>query len=142
MLFSRGNKIERALADGSHRPDQDDDFRIEGEPTVLELEIRGEDTELDRTVVEQLSDPLMHMIRNATDHGIETPEERIAAGKNPTGTVRLKAYHQAGCIVVEVQDDGRGLDRQKILKKAMERGLVDEGSTLSEKSSKSGLSSA
>jgi two-component system chemotaxis sensor kinase CheA len=98
-----------------------------------ELEMSGEDTELDRTMVEQLADPLMHMIRNSADHGVESPEERAAAGKNPTARIHLKAYHRAGFIVVEVGDDGRGLNRQKILKKAVERGLVQEGEALSDK---------
>lgn len=98
-----------------------------------ELEVTGEETELDRTMVEQLSDPLMHMIRNAADHGVESPEEREAAGKDPTARIRLKAYHQAGYIVVEVGDDGRGLNRDKILQKAVERGLVQEGETLTDK---------
>ncbi|HEY4363685.1 MAG TPA: chemotaxis protein CheA [Bryobacteraceae bacterium] len=99
----------------------------------VELEVSGEDTELDRTIVEDLSDPLMHMIRNSMDHGIETPEQRAAAGKTPLAKVSLKAYHQAGFIIVEVSDDGRGLDRQKILKKAVERGLVQEGAALTDK---------
>jgi len=100
---------------------------------LAELEVSGEDTELDRTIVEQLADPLLHMIRNAADHGVESPAERGAAGKDPTARIRLKAYHQAGCIVVEVGDDGRGLNRQKILNKALERGLVQEGAALSDK---------
>lgn len=98
-----------------------------------EVDISGEDTELDRNIVEDLSDPLVHMIRNAADHGIETPEERVRAGKNPTGRIGLKAYHQAGHIVIEVSDDGRGLRREKLLKKAIERGLVQDGSNLSDK---------
>jgi two-component system chemotaxis sensor kinase CheA len=98
-----------------------------------EVDIIGEDTELDRTIVEDLSDPLVHMIRNATDHGIEPPEERRAAGKNPVARIGLKAYHQAGHIVVELSDDGRGLSREKILKKAVERGLIQKGATLSDK---------
>jgi two-component system, chemotaxis family, sensor kinase CheA len=99
----------------------------------VELEASGEDTELDRTIVEDLSDPLMHMIRNAVDHGIETPEQRAAAGKNPTARVCLKAYHQAGFIIVEISDDGRGLDRQKILQKARGCGLVQDGAALTDK---------
>jgi len=84
----------------------------------------GEDTELDRGVVEELNDPLLHMIRNSMDHGLETPDKRTAAGKDPVGTLQLKAYHQGGNIVVEIQDDGAGLNREKILKKAVERGLT------------------
>ncbi len=92
----------------------------------IRLEIEGEDTELDRTVVEEISDPLVHMIRNACDHGIEPEEERIRAGKPAIGTLALRAYHRGGSIVIEVADDGRGLDREKILKKAIERGLVGD----------------
>jgi two-component system chemotaxis sensor kinase CheA len=84
----------------------------------------GEETELDRGVVEELNDPLLHMIRNSMDHGIESPEKRIAAGKDPAGTLQLRAYHQGGNIVVEVDDDGAGLNREKILQKAIERGLT------------------
>ena len=97
-----------------------------------ELEIEGEETELDRTIVEQLGDPLMHMIRNSADHGIELPAEREAAGKPATAKIGLKAYHQSGHIVIEVRDDGRGLDRGKILKKAREKGLVQDGAALSD----------
>jgi two-component system chemotaxis sensor kinase CheA len=98
-----------------------------------EVEIVGEDTELDRTIVDDLSDPLMHMIRNAADHGIEGPEDRVHAGKNPVARISLKAYHQAGHIVIEIADDGRGLMRDKILKKAKERGLIQDGTNLQDK---------
>jgi len=84
----------------------------------------GEDTELDRGVVEELNDPLLHMVRNSMDHGIEAPDQRTAAGKTPVGTLNLRAYHQGGNIVVEVEDDGGGLNRERILKKAIERGLT------------------
>ena len=92
----------------------------------------GEDTELDKTIAEQLSDPLLHMVRNSIDHGIETPEQRGATGKDPTARIRLAAYHRSGQIVIEIADDGRGLDREKILTKAVERGLVKTGSQLSD----------
>ena len=92
----------------------------------------GEDTEIDRNMVEVLSDPLVHMMRNAVDHGIEMPERRAEAGKDPAGTVRLRAYHSAGNIVIELQDDGKGLDREKILAKAIERGLINPGDDLSD----------
>jgi two-component system chemotaxis sensor kinase CheA len=92
----------------------------------------GEDTELDRTVVEELNDPLLHMIRNSMDHGIESPEKRVAAGKEPTGELTLSAYHQGGNIVVEIEDDGAGLSRDRILKKAIERGLAREGDALTD----------
>ena len=87
----------------------------------------GEDTELDRGVVEELNDPLLHMIRNSIDHGIEPAEKRAAAGKPPVGSLHLRAYHQGGNIVVEVADDGAGLDKERILKKAIERGLTTAG---------------
>jgi len=90
----------------------------------IQLEISGEDTELDKSVVEKIGDPLMHLVRNALDHGLETPEERSAAGKPATGRLQLNAYHDSGHIVIEVNDDGRGLAREKILKKAIEKGIV------------------
>jgi two-component system chemotaxis sensor kinase CheA len=98
----------------------------------VELETSGEDTELDRNIVEELADPLMHMVRNSMDHGVETPAEREAAGKPPVARVILRASHQAGHIVIEVGDDGRGLNKDKILKKAAERHLVEPGAQLSE----------
>ncbi|MBY0504891.1 MAG: chemotaxis protein CheA [Bryobacteraceae bacterium] len=97
-----------------------------------EMEAFGAETELDRNVVEELADPLMHMVRNAMDHGLEPPEERRAAGKDPQGRVRLKASHQAGHIVIEIADDGRGLVREKILAKARRTGLVEDGEHLSD----------
>ena len=118
QLFQRTARVVRDLA------------RKAGK--IVELETSGEDTELDKSIAEELSDPLMHMVRNAVDHGIEEPEERQAAGKEPTARLRLAAYHQAGMIVVEVSDDGRGLDRVKILRKAQERGLVEPNAHLSD----------
>ncbi len=91
----------------------------------VELELIGEDTELDRNIVEELADPLMHMVRNSLDHGIETPEDRVRAGKSPAGRLTLKAGHQAGYILLHVIDDGRGLDAGKILRKAREKGILD-----------------
>ncbi len=93
----------------------------------VELELSGEDTELDRTIVEALSDPLIHMVRNSVDHGVEKPDVRRAAGKDPVGRVRLKACHQAGSILIEIRDDGRGIDREKVLNKAREKGLIAPG---------------
>jgi two-component system chemotaxis sensor kinase CheA len=90
----------------------------------VDLDMRGEETELDRNIVEELADPLMHMVRNAIDHGIEMPEERVRAGKAATAKLTLKAGHQAGHIVIQVSDDGRGLDREKILRKAREKNLI------------------
>lgn len=89
----------------------------------VELKTTGETTELDKSLIERIADPLTHLIRNSLDHGIELPEKRIAAGKSPVGTITLKAYHQGGNIVIEVGDDGAGLPRNKILAKARERGL-------------------
>ena len=89
----------------------------------VELRTSGETTELDKSLIERITDPLTHLIRNSLDHGIESPEKRVAAGKSPVGTITLKAYHQGGNIVIEVGDDGAGLNRQKILAKARERGL-------------------
>ena len=92
----------------------------------VELQMHGENTELDKTVMEQVGDPLVHLVRNALDHGIESPEDRVANGKSEQGTVKLDAYHQGGNIVIEVSDDGAGINRDKILSKAIERGLVGE----------------
>ena len=98
----------------------------------IQLVVRGEDTELDKTVVEKIADPLTHLVRNAIDHGIEAADVRMARGKPAVGTVTLNAYHDSGSIVIEVSDDGGGLKRDKILAKAIERGLVEEGHTLSD----------
>jgi two-component system chemotaxis sensor kinase CheA len=89
----------------------------------VELKTSGESTELDKSLIERITDPLTHLIRNSLDHGIEMPEERAAKGKQPVGTITLSAYHQSGNIVIEVGDDGAGLPRNKILAKAKERGL-------------------
>ncbi len=98
----------------------------------VDLELMGEETELDRNIVEELADPLMHMVRNAVDHGIEPPEQRERAGKSSTARVTLKAGHQAGSIVIQVSDDGRGLDCEKILRKAREKNLISADAQLSE----------
>ncbi|MNQ72038.1 Chemotaxis protein CheA [compost metagenome] len=90
----------------------------------VELLLQGEHTELDKGVIERLSDPLTHIVRNSIDHGIELPEARLAAGKPAHGTVRLGAFHQGGSIVVEISDDGRGLSRERILAKAREKNLA------------------
>jgi len=84
----------------------------------------GEDTEIDRNLVDIINDPLLHMVRNAVDHGVETPEERRAAGKPEQGTVKIAAFHSAGSVVVEISDDGKGIDRAVIIAKAKERGLI------------------
>lgn len=98
----------------------------------IELLISGEQTELDKSVMEQISDPLVHLVRNAVDHGIEATDVRIAQGKPEKGTVSLDAYHQGGSIVIEIKDDGGGIDSNVILAKAIENGLVDESISLSE----------
>ena len=91
----------------------------------------GDDTELDRTVVEEIGDPLVHMVRNALDHGLETPEERRAAGKPETGAVSLRAFYQGSSVILELRDDGRGIDPEKILATARRQGLVPAGGEFS-----------
>ncbi len=117
-LFQRVNRLVR------------DTSRKAGK--MAEVELFGEDTQLDKTIVEELSDPIMHMVRNAIDHGIETPAERIKGGKPQSGSVQLKAYRQADHIQIEIVDDGRGLNKEKILSKARERGLIGEAVHLSD----------
>ncbi len=98
----------------------------------IDLAISGADTELDKTITEKISDPLMHIVRNAIDHGIATPEVRRSQGRPPRGIIRLHAYHETGSIVIEVSDDGGGLNRDRIRAKAVERGLITAGQQLSE----------
>ena len=90
----------------------------------VELLTTGEDTDLDKSILDSLAEPLAHLVRNAVDHGIETPEERVAAGKPASGTIRLNAYHQGNQIVIEITDDGRGIDRARVMAKAVERGVI------------------
>ena len=110
VVFSRFPRVVREL---SHKLGKQ-----------VELRLEGEDTELDKSLIERLSDPLTHLVRNSLDHGVELPEVRKQRGKPETGIIILRAYHQSGNIVVEVSDDGAGLDRGRILQKAMERGLA------------------
>jgi two-component system chemotaxis sensor kinase CheA len=98
----------------------------------ITLEMRGETTEVDKTIIERLSDPLTHIIRNSADHGIETPDVRVAAGKSEEGTIILSAEHRGGRIVIEIKDDGAGINSERVLKKARERGLVSADAALSE----------
>jgi len=98
----------------------------------LAVEIIGETTEVDKTVIEELTDPLMHLVRNSVDHGIEMPAERVAKGKPSVGTVTLRAFHQVGNIIIEISDDGAGLDTQKIKQKAIESDLIDANTSMSD----------
>jgi two-component system chemotaxis sensor kinase CheA len=115
------NRFQRVVRDVSKELGKD-----------IGLEISGAETELDKTVVEKIGDPLMHLVRNAMDHGIEPAEARMAAGKPAKGSLRLNAYHDSGSIVIEVADDGGGLKKERILKKAVERGIISPGQTLSD----------
>jgi two-component system chemotaxis sensor kinase CheA len=121
-LKSTFNKMARLVRDVARKVGKD-----------VQLITEGEDTEIDRNLVDVINDPLVHMVRNAVDHGIELPEIREQMGKPPRGTICLSAYHAAGSVVVEIKDDGKGLDRDTILKKAREKGMVSEGATLSDR---------
>jgi two-component system chemotaxis sensor kinase CheA len=116
------NRFQRVVRDVSKELGKD-----------IRLEISGADTELDKTVVEKIGDPLMHLVRNAMDHGIESAQDRQASGKSVQGALRLNAFHDSGNIVIEVSDDGRGLSKEKILAKAIEKGLVESGQNLSDR---------
>ncbi len=115
------NKFQRVVRDVSKELGKD-----------IRLEISGAETELDKTVVEKIGDPLTHLVRNSMDHGIESAEVRLARGKPAQGTLKLNAYHDSGSIVIEVSDDGGGLNKDKILAKAIERGLVKPEQQLSD----------
>jgi len=100
----------------------------------VELKLFGEGTEVDKTVIETITDPLVHLLRNSMDHGLEPPEERLAAGKSETGTIKLSACHEEGEVWITIEDDGRGLNREKILAKAIQNGLIEgDGSDLPDK---------
>jgi two-component system, chemotaxis family, sensor kinase CheA len=100
----------------------------------VDLELIGEDTEMDKTVIETITDPLVHLLRNSLDHGLEPPDERLAAGKNEKGTVKLTASHEEGEVWVTIEDNGRGLNKERILSKAIEKGIVEgDGSDLTDK---------
>ena len=92
----------------------------------IQLKLKGEDTELDRSVIERIQDPMIHLVRNSIDHGLETPEERIAAGKGETGTIELRAYQDMGHVVVEIEDDGRGVSTEAVKRRAVEKGIMTE----------------
>ena len=123
MIPVRGSfqKMSRLVRDVSHKAGKQ-----------VELVISGEETELDKNVIEQIGDPLVHMIRNAVDHGIEPPEVRVAAGKPPEGVIHLSAFHHGGNIVIKIQDDGHGLNPEKLLAKGIEKGIVRPDEELSE----------
>ncbi len=122
MVPIRGvfQKMARLVRDLSRKAGKTTDF------TTL-----GEETELDRSIVDKIADPLVHMVRNSVDHGVESPEERAKTGKDPAGRIELRAFHQAGDIVIEIEDDGKGLDRERILKKAVDNGIVKADQELS-----------
>ncbi len=111
-LFARFNRVVRDISRASGKQ--------------VRLEIAGEKTELDKRMIDELGDPLVHLVRNSADHGIEPPDEREAAGKPRQGTVTLDAFHRGNSIVIEVRDDGKGLDTDRILRKALDKGLVTE----------------
>ncbi|MCP3852915.1 MAG: chemotaxis protein CheA, partial [Gammaproteobacteria bacterium] len=96
----------------------------------IELKMTGEQTELDKAVMEKIGDPMVHLVRNSLDHGIEEPDVRLAAGKDEMGVIQLNAYHQGGFIVIEISDDGAGLPKDKLLQKAIEKGLVSPNENL------------
>jgi len=115
------HKMARLVRDVARRSGKQVDFKMS-----------GEDTELDKNVTELIADPLIHMIRNAVDHGIEPPDVRIRAGKDARGTVALSAFHQGGNVIIRIVDDGRGLDKDSILQKAIAQGIVEEGEVLTD----------
>ena len=98
----------------------------------VQLLLNGEDTEMDRNIVEEIADPLIHMIRNSVDHGIELPADRVAKGKRPEGTIHLRAFHKGGSIVIQIEDDGAGLNKDRIVAKALEKGMIKPGEQISE----------
>lgn len=98
----------------------------------VELRLIGEDTEIDKTVVESLGDPLVHIIRNAIDHGVESPEERVAAGKNEQGVVEVMAFHEGNYLIIQITDDGKGIDATKLIAKAKAKGLISQNAQLTE----------
>ncbi|HAJ27185.1 MAG TPA: chemotaxis protein CheA [Syntrophus sp. (in: bacteria)] len=118
QTFQRMSRLVRDLAKGA------------GKSVVIEPV--GEDTEIDRNMVDEIYNPLVHLVRNAVDHGIDTPEERIRSGKPDKGLIELKAYHRGGNIVIEISDDGRGLNKDKILQKAIKNGVVNENDNLTD----------
>jgi len=145
-------KLGRDLADGPHHLGVTENFHVHAHGAIgttfrkmvrlvrdlslkvgkeVDLRLEGEDTEIDRSMVEAIYDPLVHLVRNSVDHGLETPEERQGLVKPPSGHLWPRSFHQGGDIIIEIEDDGRGLNREAILAKAIDRGLVAPGQTLS-----------
>ncbi len=121
-LQSELMRFQRLVRDLSKEQKKDIDFIIE-----------GGDLELDKNIVEHLTDPLLHILRNSIDHGIELPQERIAAGKSPKGTIIFKAYHSGANVIIEITDDGKGIDPEFIKQKAVSKGIIEQGATLDKK---------
>lgn len=117
-VFQRMSRIVREVADMIGKQ--------------IRLVTEGENTEVDKTVIDKLAEPLTHMIRNAVDHGIETPEKREAAGKNPEGTIKLSAKHRSGRILIELQDDGAGINRERVRQKAIDNDLIAADANLTD----------
>lgn len=115
-------KMQRIVRDLSHKSGK-----------KIQLKLLGEQTEIDRNMVEAIYDPLVHMVRNSCDHGVESPDKRREKGKDEQGTIQLNAYHKGGNVVIEIKDDGAGLDKDVILKKAMEKGVIEDGKDLSDR---------
>lgn len=115
------NRLPRLIRDLSKKLDK-----------TVDLDIKGASTELDKTVLEGIMDPLVHLVRNSLDHGLESPQERKKANKNPTGTLTLDARHQGGNVVISIADDGRGINRQVVKQKALERGIISESDELTD----------
>lgn len=109
-VFQRMSRIVREVADMVGKQ--------------IRLITEGENTEVDKTVIDKIAEPLTHMIRNAVDHGIESPEKREAAGKDPEGTIKLSAKHRSGRILIELQDDGGGINRERVKQKAIDNDLI------------------
>ena len=116
QTFQRMSRLVRDLAKSSGK--------------IVTVEMEGEETEIDRNMVDEIYNPLVHMIRNSVDHGLEMPEERLKQGKEESGLIRLKAYHRGGNVVIEIGDDGKGLDKEKILSKALKNGVLTSGEGL------------
>ena len=111
-VFNRFPKMIRQLARDLHKK--------------VDLEIVGAETELDRTVIDEIGDPLVHLLRNAMDHGVETPEVRLANGKSEEGKIVLKAYHSGNHVFIEITDDGAGINKESVLDKAISKGIVTQ----------------